>query len=106
MLKPALFAPVQLYILLAITIATLGWLWPKDGDGLAHAVRLNACWVLILLEVLHLIVSNVTEVPRYIAVPAHVLLLLGYATLMGELLYGQQRRRVDAPRQRDLGESS
>ena len=90
------FAPTQLYILLAITVATLGWLWPKERNDIAEvsAIRLWACCVLVLLEVLHLIVSNVAEIPEFIDVPAHVLLLLAYVTVAGEMLRYAQERRV------------
>jgi len=88
------FAPVQLYILLAITIATLGWLWPRESEAPVSPMRLTACWALVLLEALHLVLSNVTEIPRYVDVPAHVFLLLGYVTVTSEMLYAAQRRRV------------
>lgn len=57
MLEPAAagsgdpFAPAQLYVLLGITIATLGWLWPKEKDGAGVTTgRLKACGALVLVK--------------------------------------------------------
>ena len=104
MLEPAAaassgpFAPVQLYILLGITIATLGWLWPKENDGAGVTTgRVMACWTLVLLEILHLIANNATEIPDTVNVSAHVLLLLFYAALTGVMLSSAQERRVVPP---------
>ena len=99
------YAPVQLYILLTITLATLAWLWPKDRRGATvSSGRLAACCVLVLLEVAHLIVSNVVEVPGRIGVNAHVFLLLAYVAVMSEMLYNFQQNRAAAPPPTDWDE--
>lgn len=103
MLEPAAaasspFAPVQLYVLLAITIATLGWLWPKEKAGAGVTTgRMMACWTLVLLEILHLIANNAAEIPDTVNVSAHVFLLSFYATLTGVMLSSAQERRMSVP---------
>lgn len=93
------FAPAQLYVLLGITIATLGWLWPKQNDGAGvSTVRLMVCGVLVLGEILHLIANNATEIPETVNVTAHVFLLLFYAGVTVEMLfsYSAQQSKMDA----------
>lgn len=92
------FAPAQLYVLLGITIATLGWLWPKQNDGAGVTTgQLKACGALVLGEILHLIVSNATEIPETVNVYAHVLLLSCYGAMTAVMLYSYstQQRRMD-----------
>lgn len=101
------FAPTQLYILLGITIATLGWLWPKEKAGAdVTTVRVMACGALVLGEVLHVIINHlhlivsVTEISETTNVSVHVILLSFYATVTGAMLYSAQRarqRRISVP---------
>ena len=93
------FAPAQLYVLLGITIATLGWLWPKQNDGAGVSTgRLMVCGALVLGEILHLIANNATEIPETVNVTAHVFLLLFYAGVTVEMLfsYSAQQSKMDA----------
>ena len=100
MLEPAAassgdpFAPAQLYVLLGITIATLGWLWPKQDDGAGVTTgRLMVCGALVVGEILHLIANNATEIPEAVNVTAHVFLLLFYAGVTVEMLFSYSARQ-------------
>ena len=94
------FAPTQLYILLAITITTLGWLWPKENHGGGMTGRLMACWALVLGEILHLIANYLpliisTEITFNVS--AHVLLLSFYALMASAMLSSAEHRRMSVP---------